>query len=156
MSRFIAIAVLIASSPLAYSVADDDYIQIGKDKRWNEPPPELPDLSVQFISRTPRYLGLKPEYTEIENDIDGEGPTAPITLARPDAKRNPAPGDEVTFTAVVRNVGRAAAPGFDWTWLYDGRDVLGGVRSEPLGVNETAVFTLKQRWDAGKHFIAFQ
>lgn len=144
-----------ASSPESPPPADD-YVMIGKDRRWNEPPPELPDLSVQFISRTPRFPGFRPTYTQIDNDIDGEGPTGPITLEGEDDRMWPQIGETVTYTAVVRNVGRTPVAGFDWAWLYDGRDAETGRRAEPLAPNETVRFELQRPWEGGRHHIAFQ
>lgn len=149
----IALVALVGSPAFGW---DDDYPMIGKEKDWNIARPDMADLSVQFISRTPRYAGLQPVYTSIANDIEGEGDTTPITLKNPDAQRNPRPGQEVTFTAVVRNVGSRPVPAFDWAWLYDGHDAAAGVHSEPLGPDETIEFVYRRAWQDGAHHIAFQ
>ena len=44
--------------------------------RWKTPKPALPDLSVTFIERLPRYPGSKMEYRRIDegpNGLKGDG-----------------------------------------------------------------------------------
>jgi len=133
-----------------------EYVMIGKDKLWNSPQPDLPDLSVQFISRTPRYPGLQPEYRDIKDDAHGEGPVGPVRIKNADQQRWPRPGEEATFTAVVRNVGSRPVRGFGWVWLYDGQDVESGRHREVLAPDQAVELVLKRPWEAGKHFIALQ
>ncbi|MCH8805565.1 MAG: hypothetical protein IH986_05705 [Planctomycetes bacterium] len=133
-----------------------NYVLIGKDARWREPRPDLPDLSVQFISRTPRFPGIQPDYVDIENDIDGEGPTGPVRIVNAEAQRRPRAGQVIVFTTIVRNVGTQPIGGFDWAWLYDGRDVHEGFRREPLDPGQAASFVFVHSWEDGPHHIAFQ
>ena len=148
--------ILTAYSALLCGAQPPDAVQIGKDKLWQAPRPDLPDLSVQFISRTPRYPGLAPEYVNIDDPVHGQGPTGPVTIQNQGAQRWPEPGQTVTWTAVVRNAGPQPITGFDWHWLYDGDDVRSGEYTETVKPGQTVSFTLKRPWQAGKHFIAFQ
>ena len=59
--------------------------------------------------RTPRCVDANSDCGE--NEIDGEEPTAPITIENADAQHDPRRGQTLTFTAVVRNVGRQPARG---------------------------------------------
>ncbi|MHC4946040.1 MAG: CARDB domain-containing protein, partial [Planctomycetota bacterium] len=131
-------------------------LQIGKDKLWNAPRPEKADLSVQFISRLPRFPGLDPLYEKIDDERHGQGETGPVVLKNAEAPRWPAPGQEVTLTAMVRNAGARPVEGFDWCWLYDGKDVRWGRHEDVLEPDETATFELKRPWKEGRHFISFQ
>jgi len=134
----------------------EEHLMIGKDARWNEPRPDLPDLSVQFISRSPRFPGLQPVYTDIKDDVEGVGPAGPERLKNPDDQRWPHAGQEVVFTTVIRNTGSQPVTAFDWAWLYDGRDVRQGRHEQPLPPNATITFEFKRPWQDGKHFVAFQ
>ncbi len=136
--------------------AEETVLQIGKDKQWNEPRPGLPDLSVQYISRLPRFPGLEPKYVDIDDPVHGQGPTGPVTILNPDNPGWPAPGQEVRWIAVVRNVGARSVGPFEWFWLYDGRDVAGGRTADPLAPDESVSFTLRRPWEKGEHTIAFQ
>jgi hypothetical protein len=140
----------------ALAAARDDYVQIGKDKLWNAPRPDLPDLSVQFISRAPRYPGLRAQYVKIDDAVHGQGETGPVTIENAEAQHGPKPGRTVVFTAVVRNVGTRPVAAFDWHWLYDGQDCLEGQCTQALAPDATTEFRLARGWEDGRHFIAFQ
>lgn len=148
-------AVVGLAFPAAASGADD-YVMIGKDKLWNAPRPDKPDLSVQYISRLPRYPGLHAEYVKIDDAVHGQGETGPVTIKDAGAQRWPKPGEAVTFTAVVRNVGTQPVAAFDWHWLYDGLDSDAGQHTQGLEPDATAEFTLTCPGQDGRHFIAFQ
>jgi hypothetical protein len=152
----LALGLLLAAAGLPATAAEEEHLMIGKDKLWDAPRPDLPDLSVQYISRTPRYPGIKPKYVEIDDPTYGQGPTGPVEVLNPDDQRWPKPGQEVTFTAVVRNAGTQPIAAFDWAWLYDGQDVERGLHTQPLGPDETVSFTLRRPWQDGEHYIAFQ
>lgn len=149
------ILVALAAAPGSLAADKPGYAMIGKDARWNEPRPDLPDLSVQFITRLPRFPGLKPRYTEIDDPVLGRGPTAPV-IENEGAQGWPRPGEEVTFVAVVRNVGVRPVAGFDWHWLYDGRDIGSGRWEDPLPPDGVLEFRIARPWEDGPHAIAFQ
>lgn len=72
-----------------------------------------PDLSVLFISRSPRY----PRF-DIVYDPPGYNPHP-----RPgseDDKRYPDPGEMMTYTAVIRNNGGGTVESFEANWYVDG------------------------------------
>ncbi len=138
------------------SSGEDAYVMIGKDKLWNAPRPEKPDLSVQYIMRSPHYPGLKPEYVKIEDASLGTGEAGPVTIVNEGAQRWPAPGESITYTVVVRNVGARPAPWFNWHWMYDGRDVEAGRCMQRLAPDEQVEFILVRPWEAGRHYITFQ
>lgn len=156
-SLFVLATVAVPLLTLSTAVgAADDEVMIGKDKLWNAPRPDLPDLSVQFIARTPRYPGYEVKYTNIDDPTAGVGESNPITIVNADAQHAPKPGETVTYTATVRNVGTQPITHFDWHWLYDGEDVTSGQFASTLGPDDTTTFTCRRPWEDGRHFIAFE
>ena len=155
------LSLLITAIPLlvmalSASVRADEGVPIGKDRLWNAPRPEGPDLSVQFIRRTPHHPGLAPEYVRIDDAVNGQGETGPVRLKNAGVRKHPQPGEEVTFTVLVRNVGTKPVPSFDWHWLYDGVDADEGITVEPLLPSAELTFIHRRPWQTGRHHIAFQ
>ena len=147
---------LVAGGWHAAPAAEDaGYTMIGKDARWHEPRSNLPDLSVQYISRLPRFPGMKVTYTDLDDPILGKGPTSPV-IENEGAQGWPRPGEQVEFIAVVRNVGSLPVDGFDWHWLYDGREIRSGRRAEPLAADEALEFRISRPWEDGPHAVAFE
>lgn len=64
-------------------------------------PPLLPDLAVQWVERTPRY----PRYC-----VDYSRGLPELCAGAEDDKHFPEPGEVVTFTAHIANVGGSASP----------------------------------------------
>ncbi len=156
--RVIGVALVAGVALCLHATAstDGEYVMIGKDNLWNAPRPDKPDLSVQYISRQPRFPGQQPEYVKIDDALHGQGETGPVRIKNAGAPRGPKPGQEVTYTAVVRNVGTQPVAAFDWHWLYDGKDVAEGRHTTPVAPDETIEFTYRRPWDDGRRFIAFQ
>ena len=52
----------------------------GNLERWRDPKPDLPDLSVRFIERLPRFPGTEVRYGKVDepNGNRGDGLPAPI------------------------------------------------------------------------------
>ena len=84
------------------------------------------DLNVTYIERTPRY------------NFDA-------------VKKNPAPGDLVTFRGHVRNWDNLT-PSADYRWELDGVPVASGTLTD-LGANEERVVTWQWTWQNGPHRI---
>ncbi len=117
--------------------------------------PARPDLSVQYIARTPRLGGPVYSYEDVDNDEDGLGPIGPGKLTAADGGW-PESGAEVVYTATVRNVGGGAAECFEYAWLFDGQAADEGAHRRVLRAGETAQFTLVRRWQEGPHTVAFE
>lgn len=156
MLTAVAACACLAAVLAGTAVAAEDYVMIGKDKLWNAPRPDGPDLSVQYISRTPRYPGQKPEYRQVNDPVIGQGDALPPKILNKGAQGWPKDGQEVTFTAVVRNVGTEPVERFDWHWLYDGKEVEHGWHEQTLRPDETVEFELQRPWESGRHAIAFE
>lgn len=89
-------------------------------------PPGPRDLNVTYIERTPRY------------NFDA-------------AKKNPAPGDLVTFRGHVRNWDNLTSSAA-YKWEIDGQTVASGVMND-LQANEDRVVTLPWTWQSGPHRV---
>jgi hypothetical protein len=124
--------------------------------RWKDPKPGLPDLSVAFIERTPRYPGNEVRYRPIDQTPDGpKGDGLPVEWLSKGKQQWPRPGEIVTFTAHVMNVGAVECGRYDWHWLIDGKDVQGGW-SETLTPGAERTYELRWRWKPGRHYVAFE
>ena len=88
--------------------------------------PRQRDLDVTYIARTPRY------------NYDA-------------AKKNPAPGDLVTFEGHVRNWDNLT-PSAEYRWELDGVPVASGTLTD-LGANEERVVTWQWNWQNGPHRV---
>jgi hypothetical protein len=123
---------------------------------FRAPKPNLPDLSVTYIERNPQYEGTQIKWDEIDEGPNGsKGNPANSKVANPASKKWPAPGEEVTFTAHVRNKGPVVSAEYDWHWLFDGKEMKHGI-SPGLKPNEEATYDLKWKWDNGDHWVSFE
>jgi hypothetical protein len=136
--RVIGVALVagVALGLHATASSDGEYVMIGKDNLWSAPRPDKPDLSVQYISRQPRFPGLQPEYVKIDDALHGQGETGPVRIANAGAQHGPKPGQEVSYTAVVRNVG-TQPPDQQRCLMHHGNDA----HDEAIGKNTA-------KWDA--------
>jgi hypothetical protein len=115
-----ALATLLASLLLSPALAGPPTPALGG-------PPDLPDLNVTHISRTPRY----PAYVLKYEQLPGSGPEAMPQVADPQTgqavtpeqaakiKRWPDPGEEVTFQGMVCNHGTRPTGPFGYRWYID-------------------------------------
>ncbi len=95
--------------------------------------PEKPDLNVTYISQRPLYPGYWLEYPDDvptfwvadKNSPDGSRKVSKEEFARL-VKHKHAEGDEVTFTAHVRNNGFVPSPKTDYRLYIDGKIVKKG------------------------------
>lgn len=128
-------------------------------ERWRDPMPDLPDISVRFIERLPRFPGTKVIYRRIDEPGGLRGDGLPVRVANPEQQKWPKPGQTVTFIARVRNAGSQPTPRFDWHWLINGcvvRGPGGAGWSPPLAPGEERAYRLTWRWRTGRHWIAFE
>lgn len=128
--------------------------------------PALPDLSVTFISMTPRLAGLH-GHVDYDNlgrpvlkgaglpDLGERAVMHPEEVVK-DAKLAYKPGEEVTLTAHVKNLGFATAKAFSVTWLMDGKELASDRTSKRLKEMEETTFTRKWKWQVGKHSVGFR
>jgi hypothetical protein len=128
--------------------------------------PNLPDLSVTFISMTPRLAGLH-GHVDYDNlgrpvlkgaglpDLGDRAIMNPEEVVK-DVKLSYKPGEEITLTAHVKNLGFATAAPFTITWLLDGQEIGSAKTSKRLGEMEETTFERKYKWKEGMHSITFR
>lgn len=67
-----------------------------------------------------------------------------------DEKKWPEEGEEIIFTAHVKNKGRSDFKGgFQYRWLFNHKEVDGGAYDGGLKMGEEATFSLKWKWSGG-------
>jgi hypothetical protein len=122
--------------------------------------PSKPDLDVTYISQRPLYHGYCMDYP---NDVptfwvpDKNVPDGKRTVTKEEfhrlIKHQPAEGDEVTFTAHVRNNGFAAAPATDYKLYIDDKVVAAG-QLKALAPDEEAAIPFRatrvSKWPLGR------
>ena len=136
-----------------------------RDDSWDSHP-ALPDLSVTFIELNPKLAGL---HGQVDHDIYSR--PVPKSKALPDIgeraimhpeevvkdlKLKYKPGEEITLTAHVRNVGFARAKPFEYVWLIDGQEQKKGKHSKSLKEMERAEIPFKWKWQEGIHTATFR
>lgn len=115
-------------------------------------PPNLPDLSVQWIARTPRY----PRYC-----LDYSHGLPALCPGTANARHFPLPGETVTFTAQIANQGVITTPAVSATWQIvpagapDLNDVQrSDVTLPPLTPGATATLTLPWSWSSARYTVS--
>lgn len=108
----------------------------------------LADLVVTYVERSPLY----PEYRQT-NPLPGGADKKDELMSR--IKHNPVAGEDVTFTAHVRNFGNAASKGWKFRWLVDGKAASTGQHRQPLAVNAEAMEKFTWKWQTGPHRVRF-
>ncbi|GAC1466295.1 MAG: hypothetical protein PVSMB7_11580 [Chloroflexota bacterium] len=109
--------------------ADADIVYAGYRDLHGQP--DLPDLDVRYIQRSPAYA------------FD----------AHPNA---PSPGDVVRFEAHLENAGSQPVGPFRYVWLLDGHPIRNGSVSTPLAPRQQLSLTLAWRWKDGPHDVTLQ
>ena len=142
-------------------------IKQDRDASWDAHP-MLPDLTVTFIEMNPKLAGLhwQIQYDELNTptiggqdvfvDLGDEGNRMrPEEVVR-NLKLEYDPGEEITLTAHVKNVGFADAAPFDYAWFIDGKREAEGRYDKPARELEELTFPLKWRWQEGMHTATFR
>lgn len=126
-------------------------------------PRDETDLQVASFSRTPRFERYDPIYTgHTVTEPSGFGPyffTAATGLGSgqtASTPRWPAVGQQVTYTATIRNRGTNPWSGtLQGRWQVDGQVVSQPTLAASLQPGDTAALTLTQTWDDQTHDITF-
>ena len=115
-----------------------------------------PDLDVTYIERTPLYPAYcvgydQPDLLDLPVLLDPQT-LQPLDPAH-DVKRQPAPGDKVTYKAYVRNHGRAPCGEWEYQWTVDDKPLALAVCKTTLKVGEEGCVVLNWQWQPGAHRI---
>jgi hypothetical protein len=116
-----------------------------------EPAKDGPDLSVVYITRTPeyeRYDNRGEAY--VRATVDGHESGVMMNPGDAQTKKWPDNGEEVTYTAYVKNVGSAPTPGFGYAWSQSYEAGPSGQNANALAPGETATFTFKTKFRMDK------
>lgn len=141
-------------------------VQIARGDAWDAHP-ALPDLSVTHIEMSPKLAGLhgrvhydalgRPSLRGAKALVDlGEGTPLKPQEAASNLKLQYDPGEDITLTAHVRNVGFRDAKPFQYVWLIDDKEVGKGECARALKEMEQTNFALKYRWQEGFHHATFR
>ena len=141
-------------------------VKIDRDDSWDAHP-NLADLSVTFIEMNPKLAGLhgrvnydsfgRPSLGGAKAILDlGDRTVMEPQEAAKNLKLKYKPGEEITLTAHVKNVGFADARPFKYTWLIDKKEMAGGECTKSLKEMEEAAFDLKWKWEDGFHTATFK
>jgi hypothetical protein len=132
---------------------------------WDDHP-RLPDLSLTYIEMTPKLAGLHGhvDYDQLGRpvlkgaglpDLGERAALNPEEVVK-DIKLKYTPGEPITLTAHVKNLGFVAAKPFEYVWLIDGKEMKRGKCSQSLREMEEAEFPLKWAWQDGFHSVTFK
>ena len=137
--------------------------------------PELPDLTITYIEMNPKLAGLHGlvQYFDITNaptpggapaldkrikELEAQGKDRflnPDSIVQ-DLKLKYEPGEQITFTAHVKNLGFAKSAPFDYRWLVDDQEVDHGSYKKAIDEMGEATFEHKYAWQEGRHTIGFE
>lgn len=110
-----------------------------------EPPPALPDLSVLWIERAPRYSRYCVDYPR------GLPELCPGTES---AQHFPAVGQIVTFTAVIANQGVITSPAAGAEWSLDGQPLAEMAPVPALAPGVTTTLGITWPWATAPHTVS--
>jgi hypothetical protein len=143
-------------------------IEFKRDDSWDVHP-NLPDLTIAFIEMTPKLAGLHwmINYDELGTpvikgagktllDLGDEGNRLKPEEVVKNTKLKYSPGEEITLTANIRNVGFVTSKPFEYVWLIDGKEVAKGKYKESLKKLEWAKIPYKYKWQDGMHSATFK
>ncbi|MBA3725720.1 MAG: hypothetical protein H0W86_04515 [Armatimonadetes bacterium] len=110
------------------------------------------DLSVAYITRTPeyeRYDNRGDAY--VRATVGGHESGVMMKPGGEDTRKWPAKGEEVTYTAYVKNVGNAPAAGFGYQWSANFEPAHTGTHSGTIAPGETLPVTFKNTFQEWHH-----
>jgi hypothetical protein len=139
--------------------------KIERDESWDAHP-NLPDLSVTFIEMNPKLAGLhgRVNYDKFGRPSPGGGSLSDLgelAFMEPEKvveglKFKYEPGEEITLSAHVKNLGFKTAEPFEYLWMIDDREIGRGRCDKSLKEMEEITFNLRWRWQEGLHHVTFK
>jgi len=128
------------NTPTTYFIPliPESLLPISNSHSQTSPPPDSPDLSVRYIHRDPAYR----RYC-----VDYQAGRPYLCPGSEHEQRWPAPGEPVTYTAYVANVGNLATGPFTFTWTLNGQPVQTGLWRN-LAPGAEITLTLATTWPA--------
>ena len=119
-----------------------------------------PDLDVTLIERTPLYPAYAvgydiPDLLDLPVLLDAQTRQPLANGENAQIKRQPQPGDKVTFTAHIFNKGDVPLPGWKYQWRLDDKPMQEGTHPAELPPGQETTETCEWTWQAGAHKIKF-
>jgi hypothetical protein len=143
-------------------------IEFKRDASWDVHP-DLPDLTIAFIEMNPKLAGLhwQIDYDNLGTPVIKSTASALVDLGDEGNRTKPEevvknlklsykPGEEITLTANIRNVGFKSAKPFEYVWMIDGKEVAKGKCKRSLKELEWIKFPFKWKWQDGMHTVTFK
>lgn len=143
----------------------EEKIIVSKEKVKDSPPVAGGDLDVVHIERTPKYPRYRvtyfvdrsmcaPENPNFYPYAEDRGPQ--LCPGESGKKRWPASGDDVVFTAYIKNNDNIPTGDFEFKWFIDGTEVKSGTHFS-ISAGQTKTETLRWTWpaDLNDHKVKF-
>jgi hypothetical protein len=111
--------------------------------------PNLPDLTVAYIERTPRDQGW---HNVVKYDLKGKKGLGVLMIDPTKYQLHPAPGQKVTFTVHVLNAGLVASKPCHYEVLMDDKPIDDGDLG-PIPVGKEHAVAVEWSWREGQHYI---
>jgi hypothetical protein len=163
----------VGTPPQVYPRSAVKEYKIERGADWDARPAR-PDLSVTFIEVTPKLAGLHGllQYDDLGRPAV-EGQSSALVAVEGDKHLKPdeitknlklkyAPGEELTLTAHVKNLGFAPAQPFKYAFFIAaegqplGQPLAEGACAQSLKELEDTSFTLKWKWQEGRYLVTFK
>jgi hypothetical protein len=146
-------------------LTENGWYKIERDEA-SDAHPNLPDLGISHIE-------INPKLESVHGHVDYDQWGRPVLRGKglpdlgeraymhpeevvKDVKLKYSPGEEMTMTAHVRNVGFVTAKPFDYVWLIDGNQIGKGKCKKSLKELEETTFAQKWNWQDGMHSVTFK
>lgn len=139
--------------------------KIERDESWDQHP-DKPDLTVTFIEIDPKLPGLhgRVQYDKwgrpwIAGDSTALVDVGTDKFAKPEdavqkLRFQYEVGEQLTFTAHVKNVGFTDAQPFDVEWLIDDKVVKRDRHASVLKEMQECTFAMTWKWQDGFHYVS--
>jgi len=156
----------VGKPPAVYPRSQVKGWKVERDDAWDKKP-DLPDLTVTFIELNPKLPSL---HGRVHYDDYGRPRIAGAAVLKDLGEKSYLepekvveglklwyqPGEELTLTAHVKNVGFKPAKPFSYTWLIDDKPVDRGKYDGALREMEETTFSTRWNWQEGCHYVTFR
>jgi hypothetical protein len=154
----------VGRPPKVYPRSQVKEWKVERGEDWDRHP-DLPDLTVTYIEIAPKLAGLHGRVQYDQYGAPWIGGDSKLLIDRGDQKLTDPegavwnlklryqPGEEITLTAHVKNVGFKDAEPFAVEWLIDNQPAQRDSHQDGLGPMQVATFALKWKWQEGFHHV---
>ncbi|MDP3955414.1 MAG: CARDB domain-containing protein, partial [bacterium] len=133
--------LVLASIPVTLALVGQN-----QDLREKAAGPDLPDIDVTYIARTPRYYRYCVEYPS---------GVPKLCAGTENYKRWPSVGETITYTAHIINKGNQSIGSFTFQWIVDGTEKSSGTAG-PLAAGQELTVDYPTTWPSIPQSIQFK